>query len=412
MIIVENIKEGLRSIQGNLLRTILTALIVAIGITALVGILTAIDGIQASVSESFASLGGNSFEIKSKSIGSRRNQGGKAEKVFPRITFRQAKQFRELSDAADVTVSTVVTRSAEVKYSSKKSNPNLRIYGGDVSYLGINGYNLEKGRNFSEVEDTHGVNVAIIGEEVENVLFEDNEDPINKSINFLGGKYRVIGLLEKQGSFGGGSSGADRSILIPIENANRLLTTSQPDFRIDVAINLATDMSSSMGEATGLMRSIRKDSPGEENSFELERNQTVEERLSEITGYLRVGGFAIGLITLLGASIGLMNIMMVTVTERTREIGVRKALGATPTLIRQQFLMEAIVICLLGGIGGVVFGLLIGNLVSSVLNGVFVVPWFWMLLGLIICVVVGVLSGYYPARKASRFDPIESLRFE
>ena len=172
-------------------------------------------------------------------------------------------------------------------------------------------------------------------------------------------------------------------------------------------------MDVAMGEATGIMRIVRQDRITQDSSVEIERSQTVAERLAEITGYLRVGGFAIGIITLLGASVGLMNIMMVSVTERTREIGIRKALGATPRLIRQQFLAEALVVCQIGGIGGVILGILIGNLIANIISpGVFVIPWLWMIVGLIICFIVGIISGYYPAYKASKLDPIESLRFE
>ena len=168
-----------------------------------------------------------------------------------------------------------------------------------------------------------------------------------------------------------------------------------------------------MGEATGIMRLVRHDPIGEE-SFEVKRSESLAEALDEITGYLRVGGLGIGFITLLGASIGLMNIMMVSVTERTREIGIRKALGATPKLIRQQFIIEAIVVCQLGGILGVVLGIGIGNLVTSLIgdNISFIIPWAWIIMAFVLGLVVGLGSGYYPAWKASKLDPIESLRFE
>ena len=184
-------------------------------------------------------------------------------------------------------------------------------------------------------------------------------------------------------------------------------------FNIKISVANPLDMDYAMGETTGLMRSIRKDRIGAEDSFEVEKNESLAESMEEVTGYLRLGGGVIGFITLLGAAIGLMNIMMVSVTERTREIGVRKALGATPLRIRQQFLMEAIVICLIGGLAGIFLGIIIGNLVSNLISqGGLILPWFWMLVGIVVCVVVGLASGYIPAYKASRLDPIESLRFE
>ena len=195
--------------------------------------------------------------------------------------------------------------------------------------------------------------------------------------------------------------------------ANQLASGRGLQYNLTVGISDASQLELAMGEATGLMRSIRQDRVGEPNSFELEKSETLAENLESITGALRIGGFGVGFITLLGASIALMNIMMVSVTERTREVGVRKALGATPLRIRQQFVIEAIVVCILGGIAGIIMGIGIGNVISKAIGvDSFVIPWLWMLVGLVICVVVGLLSGYYPAFKASKLDPIESLRFE
>lgn len=408
----ENFLEGLRSVRGNLLRSILTAAIVAIGITSLVGILTAIDGMQASITNSFSSLGANTFTIESKDSGRRRQQEGRQEKVYVPVDFNDAKRFENLFSAASaVSISSPVSWSTEAKYISKKTNPNMMVIGADQEYLALEGYNLVEGRNFSPVEDQYGSNVAIIGPQVREALFEKNENPIAKDISLLGNKFRVIGVLESAGSFGG-NSGSDRSILIPVNGASRF-ARSGLQYSINVAVRNPAELDNVMGEATGLMRNIRQDPLGQPNSFEIERNTTAAESLAEISGYLKIGGFVIGIITLLGASIGLMNIMMVSVTERTREIGVRKALGATPMKIRQQFLMEAIVICLLGGITGIILGITIGNLVSNLVGeGVFLIPWLWIFMGVTVCVAVGLFSGFYPAYKASKLDPVESLRFE
>jgi len=406
----ENISEGLRSIKANLLRSILTALIVAIGITSLVGILTAIDGIQASINESFSSLGVNSFEIRSKSQ-SHGQRGGISDKIYPDINFKEAKKFKELYDfPSNISVATYVTGIAEIKRLSKKTNPNVRVIGANENFMIIESLNIESGRNFSSIEIQYGSNVAIIGPDVVDVLFEDNEDPLNVLLSVLGTKFKIIGVLEER-SLGGGS-GPNRSVFIPVKTATNLAGGRALRFSIDVDITNPMDMEYAMGEATGLMRSIRKDGLGRESSFEIKKNQSLAERMEEITGYLRVGGFGIGFITLLGASIGLMNIMMVSVTERTKEIGIRKALGATPMKIRQQFLIEAIVVCQMGGILGIFLGIAIGNLVSSLIDGSFVIPWFWMFMAFAIGMFVGLASGYYPAYKASKMDPIESLRFE
>ncbi len=412
MNIIENIREGIKSIQSNTLRAVLTALIIAIGITSLVGILTAIEGIETSFNDSLSNLGSNTFDVRARRYDDRRTQGVE-QKRYPPISYFEAMRFIDLYKSHGTpSASTWVTGAAELSRGSKVTNPNMRILGGDINILAVMGGELEMGRNFSQVEAQNGANVVIIGDEVFNTLFEKNENPINQMITAYGIRFRVVGVLEKQGSIGG-SSGLDRSFLVPLETARRVDPQRKLTYTLKVAINDPTQLEYAMGQATGLMRSIRKDPLGQEDSFEVAKNQSLAESLDEITGYLKVGGFGIGFITLLGASIGLMNIMLVSVTERTREIGVRKALGASPTKIRQQFLIEAIVITQMGGIGGVVLGILVGNVIASVMNvDGFVVPWLWMLVGLLIGMVVGIISGYLPAYKASKLDPIESLRFE
>jgi len=411
MNLVNNIEESLKAIRDNLLRTTLTALIIALGITALVGILTAIDGIQASVNDSFASLGVNSFTIREKRGGNQRSQQGRSEKNYPPIRYSDVRSFKKRYDyPAQISIKTTVSRNAELKRQSKKTNPNTRVIGSDENYLITEGVNLSEGRNFSTMDLEKGANVAIIGEELVNTLFENNENPINQDINVFGSRFQVIGVLEDRGAAAGDN--ANRRVIIPINKGRQLATNQTLDFTITANVGSgAIDVA--MGEATSLMQAIRQDPIGSELSFEIEEKKSLSEQLGEITGYLRIGGFAIGLITLLGASIALMNIMMVSVTERTREIGVRKALGATPQRIRQQFLMEAIVICQIGGLAGVLLGMGIGNVVASFMEvGQFIVPWLWILSALLICIGVGIFSGYYPAYKASKLDPIESLRFE
>lgn len=411
MNLLENFKEGLRSVQANLLRSILTALIVAIGITSLVGILTAIDGIEYSVSESLSSLGVNTFDIYSKRNRNRSQQGLKEEVVRPVYLQDMEKFIDRFTIPSAISLSASLTQIAEVKHNSKKTNPNIGVMGVNEEYLAIKGLNIDKGRNLSSLETDYGSKVAVLGSKVVDAIFDDNEDPINSEVSFKGTRFRVIGVLEEKGQLS--EDNYDNMVFIPVIVANQLASGRGLQYNLTVGISDASQLELAMGEATGLMRSIRQDRVGEPNSFELEKSETLAENLESITGALRIGGFGVGFITLLGASIALMNIMMVSVTERTREVGVRKALGATPLRIRQQFVIEAIVVCILGGIAGIIMGIGIGNVISKAIGvDSFVIPWLWMLVGLVICVVVGLLSGYYPAFKASKLDPIESLRFE
>lgn len=408
---VENIKEGLRSVKANMLRSVLTALIVAIGITSLVGILTAIDGIEYSVSESLSSLGANTFDITSKFNRGAAQEGVK-EKVFPPLMLKETQAFIEQYNyPASISLSARLTILAEIKHGSEKTNPNVNVTGVNEDYLAIKGLNIEEGRNFSRFEIQYGSKVAVIGNKLAKTLYGENKNPINTEISFKGTQFKVVGLLKEKGELS--ENNFDNMVLIPVIVANQMASGQGLNYRLTIGISDPNQMDYAMGEATGLMRKIRDDKVAEESSFELEKSESLAQELESITSGLRFGGFGVGFITLLGASIALMNIMLVSVTERTREVGVRKALGATPLRIRQQFVIEAIVVCLLGGIGGVIMGILIGNLISRAIGiEAFVVPWLWMLVGMLICVAVGLFSGWYPASKASRLDPIESLRFE
>ena len=413
MNLTENIRESLRSIHGNLLRTILTGLIISIGIMSLVGILTAVDSMKHSLTQTFSNLGANAFDIRRKGFNNRGMQGGRVQKVYPEISYEQATEYKErMSDNAVVSLSAYISGATVVKSTTDKTNPNINIVGGDENYLQTQNLNLEKGRGFSSFEHEFGSNVAIIGDEIKTTLFKDKET-IGEFVTFLGRRFKIVGQLEAKGSSMGGSG--DRRIIIPLETGRQIPRAggSQLNYDIKTAIPKPDELNYVMGEATGIMRNVRQDALGMEESFEIRRSDSAIQKLEEISGYLKVGGFVIGFITLLGASVGLMNIMMVSVNERTREIGVRKALGATAVQIRQQFLIEAIVICVLGGFVGIFLGILMGNGIASLIGeGGFIVPWLWVIVGLTICVVVGVVSGYYPAFKASKLDPIESLRYE
>ncbi|PJJ84003.1 ABC transporter permease [Mucilaginibacter auburnensis] len=404
----ENVSIALQSIAGNRLRTSLTALIIAIGIMALVGILTAVEGIKQYTTDAFSSLGANSFTIQNRGSGIR--FGGGRRKVYPAIRYDQAARFRDkFKLPSTIAINLNVSSQAVAKYASNKTNPNVSITGSNENYVQTNGYKIALGRNFSDAELEHGANVVIIGEEVKDKLFK-KEDPINKSIFVGSNKFRVIGVFAPKGSSAG--FGGDRLCLIPILKAKQITTVANPSFSIAVMVNGPGSLDLTTGEATSLFRNIRSLNVAAPDNFEIVRSDSIQQQLSgQITG-MTIAGFGIGIITLLGAAIGLMNIMLVSVTERTREIGVRKAIGATPGVIRKQFLIEAVVICIIGGIGGMILGMAIGNLIAVSISGKFVIPWLWLFSAFALCTFIGLASGFYPAKKASNLDPVEALRYE
>lgn len=377
---------------------------------ALVGMITAIQAIQNKINQEFSRLGSNTFTLRSGNS-SRGGRHGQSVKVAEVISYEQAIRFKkEFGDRALVSVSAFAMGTATLKYESAKTNPNVTLLGCDDNYFKLSSYELSKGRNFSVGELTQGNNVIIIGADVEKTLFENISDPIGRSISVGSNKYLIVGVLKSKGNTFGFAG--DNQCMIPLANAKKNYTTDDTDFSINILANDAKSLDESVNTAIGIMRVIRKDKLGEESSFNVRMsNSLVEELLGLISG-ITFGGVCIGIITLLGAGIGLMNIMLVSVTERTREIGVRKSVGASSKTIRRQFLIESIVIGQIGGIIGIILGILVGNIVSMVIGTDFTIPWMWILFGTTICFLVSVLSGYYPASKAAKLDPIEALRYE
>jgi putative ABC transport system permease protein len=407
----ENIREALKSVRSQLLRTILTVLIIAIGIIALVGILTSIDAISGSISSNFSSMGSNSFTIRNFGFSGGLQKGGRKRKYYERISYDEAVEFKNRYEfPATVSMSTRASSLATLKYQSEKTNPNIFIFGVDDNYFETSGYEIERGRNFSETEIRYGSHVVIIGKDIQKKLFPNKENPIDKLISVGPGKYRIIGVLESKGSSMGFSG--DKNAFIPIINARQYFSQANPTFTINVKANTQGELDRAVGEAMGIFRIIRKDKIKKEASFEVSKSDSFANLFLENMAFVRIAAIAIAIITLLGSAIGLMNMMLVSVTERTREIGIRKAIGASSSTIRMQFLIEAIVICQFGGILGIILGIIFGNAVGSVVGGEFIIPWAWMILGVFLCLVVGLLSGIYPAYKASKLDPIESLRYE
>ncbi len=410
MTYAENVRIALQSIKSNRLRTMLTALIIAIGLSALVGILTTLDAVKKSMTDAFSSMGANSFNIRNRGTGIRIGGGGQRPKPFKSIRYEDAINFKKrMEGPSTVAISVFATGGSTVKYGTEKTNPNINIQGFDENGLMVQGLQLAEGRNFSLSEVENGSNVCIIGSEIAKSLFK-NESALDQVITAGSHRLKVVGVLVSKGSSMGFSG--DRAVYVPLLKAKLIASSGNPSYTITVAVPSNDLIDPMIGEATATFRSIRKIKIGQANNFEITKSDAMAQSLFENLAWIAVGGVAIGAITLIGASIGLMNIMLVSVTERTREIGVRKAIGANPSLIRKQFLIEAVVICLIGGGLGIVMGIGIGNIISLYMGGSFIVPWNFIILGLLLCVGVGILSGYYPAKKASKLDPIEALRYE
>lgn len=410
MTYTENVRIALQSIKSNRLRTLLTALIIAIGLSALVGILTTLDAVKKSMTDAFSSMGANSFNIRNRGTGIRIGGSGKRPKPFKSIRYEDAIAFKKrLNAPATVAVSVYASGGSTVKYGTEKTNPNINIQGFDENGLASQGLELAQGRNFSPLEVENGNNVCIIGAEIAKTVFK-TESPLDKIITAGNNRLKVIGVLAEKGASMG--TNTDRVVYIPLLKAKLINSNNNPSYTITVMVVNNELMDNIIGEATSEFRNIRKIKIKEPNNFEITKSDAVAQTLFENLAWVAIGGIAIGTITLIGASIGLMNIMLVSVTERTREIGIRKAIGANPSTIRKQFLIEAVVICLIGGAFGILLGIGIGNLISLSMGGTFIIPWLFILGGLVLCVGVGIMSGYYPAKKASKLDPVEALRYE
>jgi putative ABC transport system permease protein len=406
----ENIRMALLSIKSQSLRTFLTIMIIALGISALVGILTAIDVIKDSITNNFTTMGANTFNIRNRSSNVRIGGARQKREVFRRISYDEAIRFKDdFKFPSKVGITCVGSRAATIKYNSEKTNPNIAIFGGDENYLLTAGYDLEEGRNFSPREIETGANVVIIGNEIKLRLFP-KQSAIDKVITLGGQKAKVIGVFKEKGSSIG--FGGDKMVLLPVLNVRKNFGGNDMSFVLNVLSITPELLDATTAEAIGLFRKIRKLGVKERQNFELTRSDNLSTMLIGNLSYVTIAATLIAIITLLGAAIGLMNIMLVSVTERTREIGVRKAIGATSDSIRNQFLIEAIVICQLGGMFGIVLGIAIGNGVSFFFDQGFVIPWVWMILAAVLCFVVGLLSGLIPAIKAAKLDPIDALRFE
>lgn len=407
----ENIRIAFNSIKSHILRTILTILIIAIGITALVGILSAVSALENTISSDFSSMGANTFNIQRYEFNTRRRGGGERQKINPIISYNDVREFldRYTYPYTKTSVSFVGTGAAEVKYENEKTDPEVRVLGINEHYIQNSGLELESGRELNYFDVVNTNNVCVIGSDLKKAFFE-GLNPINKTISVRGVKLKVIGVLKSKGATFGNN--LDLRVLMPIQNARSIFTNPNINYQISIMVEKKELLEAAQDEAIITFRNIRGLSPIEENNFGIERSDDLINRIANITQYLYIAAWVISIITIFGSSIALMNIMFVSVTERTREIGVRKALGAKRKTIAFQFFIETLIIGQLGGILGIILGVLIGVGVSAAADFKFATPWLAMFSAFAITFIVAVISGSFPAIKASKLDPIESLRYE
>ncbi len=409
-LLVENIKIATKSIKSHTTRTALTIMIIAFGIMALVGILTATDAIESSINKNFSAMGANTFTIRNNEMrgGNPRMNKGKQNQT---ITYFEALNFKNsFNYPAKTSITYMGSNTATIKYLSEKTNPNITVLGIDENYILTSGNSILYGRNISIEEVNAGSNVAIIGEKLSNQVFKNNIFPIDKEILIGSIKVKIIGVLKSKGSSFGFSG--DNNCFIPVNNVRQNFFRNNSSFAISITTNNPLKTDEAINEARGHFRNIRKLKINEEDNFNISKSDNLANTLNDQLKYVTMAATIIGIITLVGAAIGLMNIMLVSVSERTREIGTRKALGANNKTIKMQFLIESIVIGQLGGIIGVFLGIIIGNAVSAIIGSNFIVPWPWIILGVVLCFIVSVISGYLPSSKAAKLDPIEALRYE
>ncbi len=422
----DTISLSWRNISGNRLRTAITVIIMALGIFALILIITAIQAASNSLTSSFSTMGANSFSLRYKERnirigGGRQNNVSKVTKSNLKvkksntgkiITYDEARAFKEqYLFPAKVSLAIRGPGGIVVNNERKKTNPDVNVIGSDENYVELNGYTIAYGRNLTATDVESGRNICLLGSGVAKKLYPENPVvAVDKVVSVDHIPYRVIGVLDEKSS--SAFFNTSKVIITSYNNIRRLYSMQGSSFNVGIMVSDIQLIDIAIGEAKGAFRPIRKLDVKEDDNFYIDKSDSIAETLLSNLGFLEKGTIGIAFITLIGAAIGLMNIMLVAVNERTKEIGLAKALGGTRKDIRAQFLWESILISLMGAVTGILAGILLGNGVALLLHTGFVVPWAWVVTGIFVCSFVGLAAGLYPAHKASKLDPIVALRYE
>ncbi len=399
-----------QSLRSNRLRTLLTVLGIVVGIFSIIVIMTIITMLQKSIESGFSLLNKNTFQIEK--FDRMRGGGPNADRSWRNrkdITIYEAERLKDLLVQAQYVGAEQWQFGKLIKFGNKETNPNIAVAGATTDAMRTNNWNVEVGRDFREGDILYSNNVCILGQEIVNMLFE-HIDPVGQIVRVDGKPLQVIGVLEKQPQLFGQSR--DNYAVLPLSTFQSMYGRRNSSVNITVMAYSKEEYNATIESAIGYMRTIRKVAPGEENDFSVFSNESLIGMVNDITSGVKIGAIVVSIIALLAAGVGIMNIMLVSVTERTREIGIRKAIGARKSSILIQFLIEAVTLCIIGGFIGIIIGVGIGNFAGSFLNAKSAIPVDWVLIGLSLCVLVGIIFGTYPAYKAANLDPIEALRYE
>ena len=401
---------SLQSLKTNRLRTLLTVLGIVVGIFSIVVVMTIVTMLQNTIEGGLQFLSKNTFEIQ-KWPAIHTGGRGSWQKYRNRkdITLDDFYRFQNVMEDVECLGAYQGSGGKIVKFGNRETNPNIYLVGVTQGVYRTLNLDMETGREFRNDEIEYSADVCVLGHDIIDKIFY-NINPIGKTVKIEGHPFRVIGVIKKRPEFFGQSQ--DNYVVIPITTFQSMYGRRSSSVSITVMAHSKEDYYDTIESAIGHMRTIRKVTPGEENDFEIFSNDSVIGQINDMTGSIRIGALVVSIIALLGAGVGIMNIMLVSVTERTREIGIRKAVGARKSFILIQFLIEAVILCAFGGVLGIALGVGIGNFAGSFLNAETAIPYDWVAIGLTLCVTVGLIFGTYPAYKAANLDPIEALRYE